>query len=96
MEPTVLSSEHREHYFEHGFLVMPGMLSDDWLDRLNAVTREVVAQSAHYTRDDVRPLGQRGEDPLADKLMLADGHTAAEPMLTRLSAPVDVHGECSF
>jgi hypothetical protein len=39
----------------------------------------------------VLPLGQASEDdPLADKFMLAHGHTADTPMLTRLVSPVDV------
>jgi|MDTC01.3.fsa_nt_gb ectoine hydroxylase-related dioxygenase (phytanoyl-CoA dioxygenase family) len=90
--PQCITEEQRDYYFQHGYLVLPGFLSDEWLERLNAATDEVVERSRGFSHEAVRPLGQFSEDdPLADKLVLAEGHTAEAPMLTRLSAPVDVH-----
>ena len=34
----VLSDDQRRFYFEHGYLHLDGFVSDDWLDRLWAVT----------------------------------------------------------
>jgi len=34
----VLSNDQRRFYFEHGYLHLDGFVSDDWLDRLWAVT----------------------------------------------------------
>ena len=87
----VITEEQREHYLEHGYLVLPGFVGGDTLAGLRAATDEVVARSAAYTRDTTLPLGQEDpEDVLVDKLMLAEGHTADNPMVTRLSAPVEV------
>ena len=56
------------------------------------MTAEYIEQSKRYTAADVTKLGQRNpEDPLTDKLVLAEGHSATAPMLTRLAAPVELH-----
>ena len=87
----VLTEAQREHYLEHGYLVLPGFVSGDTLARLKKVTDDVVERSAAYTRNSTRALGQEDpDDVLVDKLMLAEGHTASAPMVTRLSAPVEV------
>ena len=91
--PTVLTESQREHYLEHGFLLLPGFLPEPWLERLELATAEAVEKARHVTHEDVRPLGDaldaEQEARHLDKYMLAEGHTAANPMLTRLSAPVD-------
>ena len=59
------------------------------------VVEEVVEKSRQYTKATTFPLGSHdrpADDVLADKLMIAEGHTAAAPMLTRLSAPVMLVG----
>ena len=92
--PTkVISEEQREFYFKHGYLVLPGFLSNKWIEKLNNVTNEFVQISRKYTQDMVLPLGQGNdeEDKLLDKFMLAEGHTSDNPMVTRLSSPSHVH-----
>ena len=40
-EPTLLKQEDRICYFERGYLGVSGLVSRDWLDRLNEVTDEL-------------------------------------------------------
>ena len=88
-----ITEEQREFYFKHGYLVLPGFLSDEWLEKLNKVTDEFIEMSRNYTSETVLPLGtgKDEEDQLRDKFMLAEGHTAEFPMVTRLSSPSHVH-----
>ncbi len=74
-EPKVLSQEQREFYFENGYLQLESFISQDWLDRLWAVTNRLI--------DDSRSLGQ------SDKVFdLEPDHTAENPRLRRISQPV--------
>jgi hypothetical protein len=41
----VLSQEQRESYFRDGYLLLPGILSDEWIRRLRAVSDEFVEKS---------------------------------------------------
>jgi len=84
------SRRRSESYFKTGMLVLPGFLSSSWLSRLLEVTDHFIERSKGYT--EVLPLGvNTTDDPLKDKLVLAEGHCAEEPRLTRLSSPVDLH-----
>jgi ectoine hydroxylase-related dioxygenase (phytanoyl-CoA dioxygenase family) len=74
----VLTDAQRSHYFEQGWVSVPGLVDAEWLDRLRAVTAEFVEQSRTLTESNV----------LFD---LDDGHSAAEPRLRRLSSPTDLH-----
>ena len=74
----MLSPAQREHYLEHGWLAVPGLVQEEWLARLRAVTNEFVEQSRSLTESNV----------LFD---LDAGHSAAEPRLRRLSTPTDRH-----
>ena len=77
-EPRVLSQGQREFYFEHGYLLVPAIVRAEWLERLRAVTGEMVDRSRALTRSDA----------IFD---LEPGHTAENPRLRRLTSPVDQH-----
>jgi len=76
--PKVLTREQRESYFRNGYLLLEGIVSDDWLERLRAGTDEMIERSAAVSESDA----------VWD---LEDGHTADAPRLRRLSSPNDHH-----
>jgi ectoine hydroxylase len=76
--PLVLSEAQRERYRHDGFVSVPGLVNEEWLRRLRAVTDEFVEMSRTLTESDI----------LFD---LDTGHTADEPRLRRLSSPTDLH-----
>ncbi len=53
-----ITEEQREHYFKHGYLVLPGFLSEEWVNKLNEVTDHFIELSKNYTIKDVLPLGR--------------------------------------
>lgn len=65
-------------YEADGYVCLPGVVGDGWLQRLRAATDEFVEQS-------------RSLDASDGLLDLDDGHTADEPRLRRLINPVDNH-----
>jgi len=73
-----LSADQRESYFENGYILLPGFLDAQWLDRLNRVTDEFIEESRTVTESNA-------------KFDLQPGHSAAAPQLRRLSFPVDYH-----
>jgi ectoine hydroxylase len=74
----ILTSEQREFYFENGYLLLPGFVSQEWLDCLQAVTAQMVEES--------RTVGTSDQ-----KFVLEAGHSAASPRLRRLTSPVAHH-----
>ena len=74
----VLSEEQRRSYFDNGYLLVESIVSEEWVERLLAVTREMVDRS--------RDLEQ--SDAIFD---LEPGHTEDEPRLRRLTSPVEQH-----
>ena len=48
----VLSQEQRESYFRDGYLLLPGILSDEWIRRLRAVSDEFVEKSRSVATSD--------------------------------------------
>ena len=74
----VLTDGQRAAYAEQGWLSVPGLVDDAWLERLRAVTDEFVDQSRALTESNV----------IFD---LDAGHSADEPRLRRLSSPTDLH-----
>jgi len=74
----VLSQAQREFYFDNGYLALERFVSDDWLARLNAVTEQYVEQSRQLSQSD-------------DVFDLEPDHTAEQPRLRRLTAPVEQH-----
>jgi ectoine hydroxylase len=77
-EPIVLSEEQRRRYDADGWLAIPGLVDDEWLTRLRAVTQEFLDMSRELTESNI----------LFD---LDRGHSADEPRLRRLSSPTDLH-----
>ncbi len=78
IRPKVLTEKQRESYFEDGYLLLEKVVSDEWLERLRAVTNQMVDDSRQVTRSDA----------VWD---LEDGHSAGNPRLRRLSSPNDCH-----
>lgn len=76
--PGVVTDAQRAQYVDQGWVAVPGIVDDAWLQRLRTVTDEFVDQSRKLTESNV----------LFD---LDDGHSADEPRLRRLSSPTDLH-----
>ena len=77
-KPKVLSDAQRKAYFKDGYLVLDRFISDEWLDRLWAVTNEFIDESRTYTKSD-------------SKFDLDSGHQHNNPRLRRLTSPVSHH-----
>jgi len=77
-EPKLLKQEDRNCYFERGYLGVPGLVSRDWLDRLNQVTDEFV-------------LGSRKANGKDARFDLEPNHSSSIPRIRRLNAPVELH-----
>jgi hypothetical protein len=76
--PRVLSQMQRESYFQNGYIMVEKAVPMDWIERLRAVTTEMVERSRSQT----------SSDEIFD---LEPGHSAAQPRLRRLSSPVIHH-----
>ena len=76
----VMSQAERLCYFERGYTAAPGVVGEDWLDRLNAVTAEFVEASRDV--DTGRKDGRFDLEP---------DHSSTEPRIRRLNAPVELH-----
>jgi ectoine hydroxylase-related dioxygenase (phytanoyl-CoA dioxygenase family) len=74
----MLTDPQRSQYHDRGWVSVPGLVDEAWLDRLRAVTDEFVESSRALTESNV----------IFD---LDVGHSAAEPRLRRLSSPTDLH-----
>lgn len=74
----VLSQAQREAYFENGYIVLEGLISQDWLTRLLDTTAEFIERS-------------RAETVAGRDFDIAPGHTAAQPRLRRLKRPDEQH-----
>ena len=55
--PTVLSDEQRRFYFDNGYLLVESIVPDEWVERLIAITGEMVDRSRSLTavRRHLRP-----------------------------------------
>jgi|TARA_B110000971_G_C20034042_1_gene513162 hypothetical protein len=73
-----LSQTQRQGYFRDGFIGVERLVSQQWLDRLNAVTNEFVEISRNL----------QGKDRRFD---LEPDHTPVTPRIRRLNSPVDYH-----
>ena len=54
MNFDIKSQRQREAYFTNGYLLLERVISDDWVERLRATTREMVEQSRDVTRSDAK------------------------------------------
>ena len=78
IEPKVLTRAQRESYFSNGYLLIERAISEEWVERLRAVTDQMIEESRDIARSDA----------VWD---LEKGHCAEEPRLRRLSSPNDKH-----
>lgn len=78
--PRVLTQAQREQYFEDGFLILPGIIPEEWINRLRDATSELIERSRQVTESDA----------IWD---LEPGHSADSPRLRRVSNPVEQHPE---
>jgi len=74
--PKVLTQKQREFYFEYGYLLLEGMISDTWIASLRAATTEVINESRKISKSD-------------ETWDLEPGHSKENPRLRRLSSPND-------
>ena len=74
--PKVLTQKQREFYFEYGYLLLEGMISDTWIASLRAATTEVINESRKISKSD-------------ETWDLEPGHSKEHPRLRRLSSPND-------
>ena len=74
----VLSREQRSAYERDGFIALPGLLDDAWLERLRQVSAQFIEQSRSL----------KESTPLFD---LEPDHTPENPRLRRLVSPADLH-----
>ncbi|MCS5598978.1 MAG: phytanoyl-CoA dioxygenase family protein [Rhodospirillales bacterium] len=74
--PKVLTQKQREFYFEYGYLLLEGMISDTWIASLRAATTEVIDESRKISKSD-------------ETWDLEPGHSKKDPRLRRLSSPND-------
>jgi ectoine hydroxylase-related dioxygenase (phytanoyl-CoA dioxygenase family) len=74
----VLTGAQRAHYRDHGWFSVAGLVDDDWLPRLRAVTAEFVDASRELTESNA-------------VFDLDADHSSDEPRLRRLSSPTDLH-----
>jgi ectoine hydroxylase len=76
--PRVLTQDQRARYFADGYLLVENAVPTPWIERLRAVTAEMVERSR----------AQTVSDAVFD---LEPGHTADNPRLRRLTSPVEQH-----
>ena len=73
-----LDSALVERYKQEGYLLLNGLITSQWLDRLRGVANEFVEAS-------------RSLEQSSKAIDIAPGHTSAQPKLRRLVSPVDMH-----
>ena len=78
LSPKVLTQNQRESYFDKGYLLLEKLIDEEWLERLRAVTDEMIEESRSIA----------ASDAVWD---LEEGHSAETPHLRRLSSPNDQH-----
>ncbi|MEE8608352.1 MAG: phytanoyl-CoA dioxygenase family protein [Nitrospiraceae bacterium] len=78
LPPKVLTQNQRESYFDKGYLLLERLIDEEWLERLRAVTDEMIEESRSIA----------ASDAVWD---LEEGHSAETPRLRRLSSPNDQH-----
>jgi len=76
VEPVVLTQAQREFYFSEGYLLVPAVIGEEWLERLRDATAKLVERSRAV----------QASDEIFD---LEPGHTSAAPRLRRVSRPVE-------
>ncbi len=78
--PKALTQKQRELFFENGYLKIDCFVAGELLERICAVTREMVDRSRTVSKSDAM-------------FDLEAGHSAEHPRLRRLTQPVEHHPE---
>lgn len=76
--PRYLTQKQREQYFEDGFVLLERIIPLEWIERLRAVTDQMIDESRLITRRDT-------------KWDIEPDHSYSQPRLRRLSSPTDHH-----
>lgn len=76
--PKVLTQAQRESYFENGYVLLESIVPMDWIEKVRAVTDEMVERSREIAKSDM-------------VFDLEPGHSKDKPRLRRLSSPVEHH-----
>lgn len=76
--PRILTQQQREFYFEQGYILLPGIVGDEWVARLRAATDEMIERSRAVDKS----------DSIFD---LEPGHTTQHPRLRRVTNPAQHH-----
>eukprot|EP00747_Dinoflagellata_sp_TGD_P182343 gnl/TRDRNA2_/TRDRNA2_36559_c0_seq2.p1 gnl/TRDRNA2_/TRDRNA2_36559_c0~~gnl/TRDRNA2_/TRDRNA2_36559_c0_seq2.p1 ORF type:complete len:382 (-),score=45.78 gnl/TRDRNA2_/TRDRNA2_36559_c0_seq2:131-1243(-) len=80
----VLSDEQRRHYFDHGYLTLPGFLSFEWLSRL------LVAANGLMERSRELPSGEGWSEQERSRFVLSEEHSRERPRPTRVASPQEI------
>ncbi len=75
---NVLSQSQKAFYKTEGYLLLPGFISDEWLDRLNAATASFIEQSQSLTES-------------SSRILVEPSHTPEAPRLRRIPHTVSAH-----
>ena len=82
----VLTDDERTQYLEHGYVALPSHISHELVGKINSLNEQHIESSRSLP-----PEHEAGfpvaESPLSEHYILAPGHTADAPRLTRLSSP---------
>lgn len=79
--PTkILTEAQRAAYFDDGFVLVEGAISDDWLARLRGASDVLIDRSRTVTEND-------------NTFILESGHSADDPRLKRVTSPVAHHAD---
>ena len=76
--PLALTQDQREFYFDNGFLAVEGLVPQDWVDRMQAATAALLAESREISESN-------------DRFDLGPDHSASDPRPRRIRAAVDQH-----
>lgn len=74
--PRVLTQAQREFYFDKGYVMLEGLINQEWLARLRRVTADFVEKSRAVERSD-------------EVFDLAPSHSTERPRMRRLKRPDD-------
>ena len=74
----VLTEEQKAFFESEGYLLLPGLIGDDWLEKLNAATDSFIEQSRSLTRS-------------SGRILVEPSHTPDAPRLRRIPHTVGAH-----
>lgn len=88
---VALSDANRREYFEHGCLMLPKFITDEWIHRLSGAVEDLMEKSRAFTGGSADvPSGD--QVPLEKHFVLGRGHCAQRLRITRITSPVELGG----